>query len=358
MSEIFQPFLKKNIDIDAWTRKIVRWHFSEETGSDYWINKKKQLNFDPIKEIKMYSDLLKLGEFNDEDLMKIPMDSFIPRYYRKNYNNMVRVFETGGTLGIPKRIVDFNYRNDLVKWLSYSLDKHKFPHSGNWLHLAPSGPHVIGHTTAELSKIRGNSLCYYVDIDTRWIKILVKDNRNEEYKSYLNHVMSQAINILKTQNISFIMTTPKLLVELADRFNLNCMKGILLGGTHVSKSFYKLLKLEVVKDVPLCINYGNTLMGIAPQIPDNNELSEVQYYGMFPYFTLDVVDPKYPNKKVEYNKKGRVSITVLTKDYLLPNLLERDQAVRIKGNEEYNWDGVADVEPYSELKEEIIEGVY
>lgn len=357
MEEIFQPYLNESINLDNWVKEIMKWHFSEETGCDFWLERKKQLDFDPINDIKTYKDLEKFGTFQDEILKKIPMDSLIPRGYKKNNNSKTRVFETGGTLGIPKRIIDQSYRKEIVGWVSYALDKHNFPKSGNWLHLGPSGPHVIGHTTSELANFRGNGLCFFVDIDTRWIKVLVKSGDKNGYRKYIDHVLAQAIDILKTQNISCIMTTPKLLLELAEKVSLDNIKGILLGGTHVTKSLYQLIKTEIAKDIPLCINYGNTLAGVAPQAKQE-DLFDVRYYDFFPYFMLNVVHPEEPFKTVEYNEKGRVRITVLTKDYFLPNLLERDEAIRLPGNQDYGWDGVSNVAPFSEIKEEIVEGVY
>lgn len=354
---VFQPFYKKDIDLDEWTKEIIKWHFSEETGSEFWLGKKNQLGFNPIARIKTFEDLELFGKFDDEELKKAPMDSLIPRGFKNNSTSNFRVFETGGTLGVPKRIIDCTYRKEIAKWVSYSLDKHNFPKEGNWLHLGPSGPHVVGHTTAEIANIRGKSLCYFVDIDTRWIKVMVKNGDKKSLNQYIDHVLFQAANIIETQNISCIMTTPKLLPALADRISLSKIKGIIIGGTHVTKAYYKLLKNEITKEIPLCINYGNTLMGVAPSVKCTNPY-DINYYGLYPYFILKVVDDNSYQKCVEYNNKGRVCITVLTKDYFIPNMLERDEAIRIPGNDDYPWDGVSDVAPFAKIKDEIIEGVY
>lgn len=353
---VFQPFFNRNVDLDEWTRKIISWHFSEDTGCDYWLNKIKELGFDPIQKIKTFQDLEMFGVFNDENLKAVPVDSLIPRGY-KNNNIAFRVFETGGTLGDPKRIIDCEYRKKLAEWISFSLDKHNFPQKGNWLHLGPSGPHVVGHTTAEIAKIRGGGLCYFVDIDTRWIKVMVKENDKRGTQQYIDHVILQAVNILNTQNISCIMTTPKLLPELASKVSFKNIKGIIIGGTHVTGPFYKFLKSNITKDIPLCISYGNTLMGVAPSV-GYKESTGVRYYGFFPYFTLKVVNDNSWKECVDYYQKGRICITVLNKDYFIPNLLERDEAIRIPGTDEYAWDGVSDVALYEKMKDAIIEGVY
>ena len=38
--------------LDEHTLKTVHWHFSEETGSPFWLEKKAELNFDPLTDVK------------------------------------------------------------------------------------------------------------------------------------------------------------------------------------------------------------------------------------------------------------------------------------------------------------------
>ncbi len=361
MKEIYQPFIKKTINLDEWTQKIICWHFHPDTGSPFWLKRKKRLKFDPINDIKTYHDLKQFGVFNEDELKEIPADELIPKGYSCGKNTNCKVFETGGTLGIAKRIIDCEYRNKIAYWLSYSLNIHGFSEEGNWLHLGPAGPHVIGHTTGKLANIR-NGLCYYIDIDTRWIKHCIKKGYSELLDEYIDHVLTQAIAILETQRISFIFTTPQLLQRLCEKILFRekyHLKGIVCGGTHITPDFHKLLRKEIVADIPLCFVYGNTLMGVAPQEPFNEKNGwDIKYYSFFPYFTIKVVDPENPLQEVGYGKTGRIMITVLNKDYFIPNLLERDEGIRIPGNGLYPWDGVANVKPYKKLEEQIIEGVY
>lgn len=358
---IYQPYMGKTVSLDEWVREIISWHFNSETGSPFWFKRKEMLNFDPMTDIRGYNDLEKFGFFNEDDLKKTPINESIPNGYSNKNNPLCRVFETGGTLGLPKRIIDCEYRNELASWLSYSLDMHDFPKGGNWLHLGPSGPHVIGHTTSKLAHIRGG-LCHYIDIDTRWIKLCLKKGYTQILEEYLDHVLSQAVAILNTQDISFIFTTPQLLQRLCEKISPKekcSLKGIVCGGTHVTPEFHRLLRKEIVSGIPLCLVYGNTIMGVAPQEPFKKENGwDVKYYGLFPYFTIRVVDPDASWKEMGYGETGRIMITVLTRDYFIPNLLERDEGIRISGNDFYAWDGVANVKPYKKLEDEIIEGVY
>ena len=37
--------------LDQHTRDIVQWHFGPDTGSNFWLEKTKTLDFDPLKDI-------------------------------------------------------------------------------------------------------------------------------------------------------------------------------------------------------------------------------------------------------------------------------------------------------------------
>lgn len=358
MTELYQPFQKKTIDLDAWVRGVVAWHFNPETGSPYWLGKLNQFDFDPLTDIKTYDDLKLFGFFDEDELKTVPAQALIPKGMNRKNGSRCRIFETGGTLGDPKRIIDLEYRREVSKWLSYSLDLHGFPQGGNWLHLGPAGPHVVGYTTGELALLRGG-LCYYIDIDTRWIKICVKNGRKDVLDDYMEHVLNQARSILESQDIAFIFTTPKLLQQLAERLNLSGIRGVACGGTHVSPDFHRLLRQDILPSIPFCIVYGNTIMGVAPQVPVNREDNwMIRHYSCLPYFTLKIVEPENPTREVAYGETGRIQISTLTKDYFIPNLLERDEGVRVAGNKIYAWDGVANVRPFKQMEEKVIEGVY
>lgn len=358
MSNFYQPFYNSYIDLNKWTRDIINWHFNPDTGSPFWLKKRMELGFDPIKDIQTYEDLGMFDFFDDKELTRTAMVELIPKGFSLSNSQHIRIFETGGTLGSPKRIIDIEYRKSIAQWISYCLNRHDFPIGGNWLHLGPAGPHVIGHTTGTLSTLR-NGLCFYIDIDTRWIKHCTRKGDMKHLEEYLEHVLTQAIHVINTQDISFLFTTPGLISRLAEKISLNNLKGVVLGGTHVTKLFHKVLREEILNDIPLCLVYGNTLMGVAPQSRFSaTDGYNINHYGFFPNFQIEVVDPARPGQKVTYGDNGRVKINTLTKELFIPNLLERDEAVRIKGNDTFSWDGVANVRPLREMEEVIIEGVY
>ena len=52
--------------LDDQVAETIAWHFHETTGCPFWLNKRKELKFDPLKEVKCFDDLKKFPEFEDE----------------------------------------------------------------------------------------------------------------------------------------------------------------------------------------------------------------------------------------------------------------------------------------------------
>src|SRR6478672_8629208 len=96
--------------LDAHAVEIVQFHFHESTGCPFWLEKKRELKFDPLKEVKSYADLQKFPLFEDEWLRGGPVRRWVPKSLA---NKPVYVFETGGTTGVPKsRIAIDDFRTD------------------------------------------------------------------------------------------------------------------------------------------------------------------------------------------------------------------------------------------------------
>jgi hypothetical protein len=82
------------------------------------------------------------------------------------------------------------------------------------------------------------------------------------------------------------------------------------------------------------------------------------YYPPSPRAMIEVVDPDDPWKLVEYGKTGRTRLTTLTKEFFMPRFLERDECEREAPCEQYPWDGVRNVRPFSRFQKSVVEGVY
>ena len=171
--------------LDQHTYEIVQRHFHDSTGCPFWLEKKSELNFDPLTEVKCYDDLKKFPLFEDEWLRGGPVE-------RWRMNDMSHrptyVFETGGTTGIPKsRVVVDDFRID-YEVFSGTLPDQYFPKGANWLMLGPSGPRRLRLAVEHLAQFRGG-ISFCIDLDPRWVVKLIKHgwmDHLEEYKKHLS----------------------------------------------------------------------------------------------------------------------------------------------------------------------------
>ena len=120
--------------LDVHVREIVEWHFNESTGCPFWLEKKSELKFDPLKDVQGYDDLKKFPLFEDDWLRGGPVRRWVPKALE---GKPTYVFETGGTTGIPKsRVVIDDFRID-YELFSETLPDEYFPKGANWLMLGP-----------------------------------------------------------------------------------------------------------------------------------------------------------------------------------------------------------------------------
>ena len=52
--------------LDAHLREIIGWHFSPETGCQFWLDWVKKAGWDPRKEVKTFEDMTRFPHFQDE----------------------------------------------------------------------------------------------------------------------------------------------------------------------------------------------------------------------------------------------------------------------------------------------------
>ena len=54
--------------LDDHVRSMIEWHFSEETGTPYWIRWAREHGLDPLKDVGSFDDLSCFGIFDIENL--------------------------------------------------------------------------------------------------------------------------------------------------------------------------------------------------------------------------------------------------------------------------------------------------
>jgi phenylacetate-coenzyme A ligase PaaK-like adenylate-forming protein len=343
--------------LDAWVRELMHWHFDPATGCPFWLEFAGRAGWDPRREVRGYDDLARFGFFQDEWLRGGPVCRWVPRAYA---DRPVYVFETGGTTGVPKSRINIDdFRLD-YELFSATLPDEAFPRGADWLMVGPSGPRRLRLAVEHLAQHRGG-ICFMVDLDPRWVIKLVKRREIEMAERYKQHVVDQALTLLKAHDIRCLFTTPKLLEALCERVSLRRLgiTGIFCGGTEMTPQFHRFAVEELLDGIYFAPTYGNTLMGLAshkPPEPDDNWA--IIYYPPAPRAIIDVVDPAGPERVVDYGHTGRVCLTTLTKEFFMPRFLERDEAEREPPCARYPWDGVRNVRPFSQLKATTVEGVY
>jgi phenylacetate-coenzyme A ligase PaaK-like adenylate-forming protein len=349
--------------LDAHVRETVAWHFHPETGTPFWLERAKTLGFDPRKAVQCFDDLKKFGLFEDEWLRGGPVRRWVPLALQ---NQPIYVFETGGTTGIPKSRININdFRTD-YELFSDTLPEKFFPKGANWLMLGPSGPRRLRLAVEHLCQYRGG-ICFCVDLDPRWVVKLIKKGWVEHLNAYKDHVIEQALTVLKAgHDIKCMFTTPKLLESLAVALEKNGssiketgITGIFSGGTEFTPQFTRFAVEELLGGVYMTPTYGNTLMGLACSKPIGpHDGYKITYYAPQPRAIVQVVDFDNPDKLVDYDQTGRVMLTTLTKEFFMPRFLERDEGEREPPYEKYPWDGVSGVRPYRGFASTTTVGVY
>ncbi|MCU0787579.1 MAG: hypothetical protein MUC91_05215 [Verrucomicrobia bacterium] len=353
-----QELEKARQALDAHVREIIEWHFSPETGCLFWLNWVKK-HFDPRGEVRSYADLVaRFPHFQDEWLRDLQPEIWVPAPYRgRPYN----IFETGGTTGMPKQRIGWeDYKIDYEEFSGKVSDDH-FPRGAAWIMVGPTGPRRLRLAIEHLANFRG-SPCYFVDLDPRWVKKLIGGKQFDQARAYMDHVVDQAVTLLKHRKICGLFTTPKLLEAIAEKVNLYDVgiRGVFCGGTTMAPQYVRFIVEEVLENrIGFYPTYGNTLMGLAASVPlQPEDRFSITYYAPQPRAVLRVVNPQQPDELVGHGEWGRVELTTLTREFFMPRFLERDEAIRRAPRAPYAWDGVAEVRPFGAMEKTIVEGVY
>jgi phenylacetate-coenzyme A ligase PaaK-like adenylate-forming protein len=355
--------------LDKHAFETVQWHFHESTGSPFWLEKKKGLKFDPLKEVKCFADIQKFPLFEDDWLRGGPISRWIPKGLA---GKPTYVFETGGTTGIPKsRMVIEDHWIDYENF-SATLPDQYFPKGANWLMLGPSGPRRLRLAVEHLAQHRGG-ICFCIDLDPRWVVKLIKKGWMEHLEAYKDHCIDQVLTILSAgHDIKCMFTTPKLLEAMCTKlekqgktFKETGITGIFSGGTEFTPQFTRFCIEEYFGGSPeqsgiyMTPTYGNTLMGLACSKPVGAaDGYKITYYAPQPRAVIEVVDFDDPLKVVPYGDSGRVKLTTLTKELFVPGFLERDEGEREQPYAKYPWDGISGVKPWRGIAATTTVGVY
>lgn len=317
---------------------LLQHHFDRRWGAPYWIDVQARLGWDPAREIRRPEDFHRLGPMDAAVLRSRPLEDFIPRCVLKRRDEMV-LAETGGTTGAPCRRVylpeDFEAAF-LAPWERAAAAR-GFPRGVNWLWLGPSGPHVIGQAARAMARRLGCLEPFAVDCDPRWIRR--QEPGSLGHRLYLDHVLTQALDILRHQWISVLFTTPPLLAALAERMDAEAraaISGIHLGGLPVDGPACRRFREALFPHAVVIPGYGNSLFGVAFERFAPGPDHEPAYFVDDPQLVLQLAleDAALPGgvdlaRSVAPGERGRVVVHRLDRAFLLINLIERDRAIAV-----------------------------
>ncbi|MET8139234.1 phenazine biosynthesis protein [Sphaerisporangium sp. NPDC005288] len=362
---VFEAPVDQAPDLDELVVATMTWHFSPSTGSRFWIEQAASFGFDPLSDVKTYDDLQRLFADVKIDWSTIPAHTLVPRGCLDRPGRF-GVYESGGTTGAPKRIVDATSRRRNIEYQSMFLDEQGFPTGGKqagWLHIGPTGPHVMAKNIGNLTELRG-FLAYFVDLDPRWVKRCIATGRQDESDRYIDHILDQVRDVLLSQDIQAVSSTPRILERIVARPDVyeplrEKARGFIWGGTSIDAETLSLLENEAFPGAKFAGAYGNTMMGMAPQRTRvEGDPSPCVFRPFYPYTVVDVVDPVDLTTTVPVDTRGVVKITSLTRDLFMPPTVERDMVTLRAPLDDHPGVEVSDVRPNETAKETIIEGVY
>ena len=349
-------------DVDELVRAAVRWHFDSATGSPFWVRRAATLGFDPLTEVDTLADLAMFPNVVDE-LRDVPVRDLVPRGYG-DVPEIVAVFESGGTTGSPKRLPLLpDWRDRMLQWTEQDLDRSGIPSGVDYLVVGPTGPHALGWLGGEVARRRGG-LAFHIDFDPRWAKALSAAGDVGEAGRYADHLIAQAADVLRSQDIGVLVITPPLLERLVGDDELvalvnRTVTAFYTAGASMDRDTRHLLRTEVFPDVLLHGSYGGT-MALCPTASRCGTAGEdlVVCDPYSPYVTFSVVD-ELTREPVPYGERGQVVINHISRALFLPNNDERDIATRHPGPPGQAGDSVSDVAPMPVFGgAAVVEGVY
>lgn len=313
-------------------RAVLAVHFHPEHGAPYWLERARQLGFDPRDRVRSLEDLPLLGPMEPAALYGRRLADLLPRALGKEKAGLI-VAQTGGTLARPvwTAYTETEFHAAFVEPFVVAARHVGFPSGGNWLYVGPTGPHIIGRAADAIAAATGSAIPFRVDFDSRWARKLPAGTFAG--RRYLGHVVEQATAVIDTQAITTLFTTPVVLAALGEAMSTGqreTVRGIHYGGMAITPDELQRFQTEVFPNAVHLSGYGNTLFGCCLELSTARGRS-LQYfpYGNRFFFGVAGGDESTASFTPQYARPGatgRVVFTRLDRTMLLANVVERDQA--------------------------------
>ena len=317
------PSIVRPESLQTRLQRMIELHFDPIAGAPFWLDRARMLGINPLRDIYRVGDLALLGDMTPEDLRSRPLLDYIPRALHDRLDQLV-LGQTGGTTGAGTWTA---YRDDefvdafVLPFVSAAAHV-RFPGRQQWLFIGPSGPHIIGKVVRQLAAALGSPDPFSVDFDPRWAKKLPEGSFARE--RYLAHVTEQAMDVIRTQEIGVLFTTPPVLRALAAVMTepqRRRIRGIHYGGMSIEPDEMRQFQTVLFPEAVHLSGYGNTLLGCALELsgePGRN----LDYFPYGNRLVLEVVGDR--GASVQAGETGRVRVTRLDETMLIIRMLERD----------------------------------
>lgn len=358
-------------DCEEQLRELLARHFHPEHGSEYWLRRQEYLGWSVCDRVRTLDDLWLLGSTPLTDLRRFSLRSFIPRGLHRQAPRFV-TGETAGTSGAPLMTAyrDDEFQEAFITPFLRVAEATGFPQGEPWLWVGPSGPHIIGKVVRELARQTGSMDPFSVDFDPRWAKKLAEGSLAR--RRYLDHVTSQALEVLRREEVGILFITPPALTALTERLSdreRETIHGIHYGGMSLTTETINNFRMAYPHALHLA-GYGNTLFGVVMEMADTPR-QNIDYYPLGERLKFHIVEwsgddePSivWPPRRMARGQTGRVLFHRLDESCLLVGVVERDEAERIAPSEAAltlgaSEDGLRNPRPPSALTERLQLGLY
>jgi thienamycin biosynthesis protein ThnN len=363
--------LESNDAANARLRELLELHFHTDWGSIYWLQRQEQLGWNLVDRVRTLDDLWLLGPMPLEDLRRFPIRALVPQAFHTQWPRFV-VGETAGTTGGPCATAyrDDEFQAAFITPFLRVVQATGFPRGKQWLWVGPSGPHIIGKVVRELARQTGSIDPFSVDFDPRWAKRLADGSTARQ--RYLDHVTTQALDVIRREEIGVLFITPPALAALTERLTdkqREAIQGIHYGGMSLTAETVNNFRAAYPQAVHLA-GYGNTLFGVVMEVADGHRLA-MDYFPLGDRLQFHVVaSPKedqpletWPPTLCKSGQTGRVLFHRLDESCLLVGVIERDEAERVSISPEAlamggDMDGLRNPRPPAGLAPRLQMGLY
>lgn len=345
---------------DQHLREVIDLQFDPKWGSPYWLDRVGEIGFDPRREIFGLEDLPRLGAFPEDDLATGSSLRFIPQAFHKEHAHLIPA-ETGGTTGRPKRVwfLESEFRAGFIDPFLSLCRRVGWPQGARWLFLGPSGPHIIGRVVDPICRELDSPPAHRIDFDPRWSLRLSPGSFARD--RYLDHLVEQAVDIVKREPIEVLFATPPLLVRLAEQMSESERKrirGVHYAGLALTHDDYRQFKEDLFPCALHLSGYGNSWVGVAFETGPT-QAEELRYY---PTSHRHQIRVDQTDESRICGEPGQIVVSRIDRSFFIPNLVERDVGVSIEPNEaslQLEWSGPGVWNPHPNPKRALVgKGLY